>query len=287
MAFNFGAGLAEMGGAIAKTAGTALLEQQKSDLDKERLVLADELAGKRQDKQNEFIAGQSVLDREHKTSENALNRASEEKRTAMSAGASIQSALIHERSVDKQIAAAKPIRDAELALKTIETDSKKLLFDTHKAYNDAVTGGDPAKIEQARTALEAAQFSSGDEVKKVTVQAGIVKAADMERQSIRAQMSSFEAKFPGGPMTETAKAQQADLKRQMEEADRRFNSEFRLLRSMRDGVLGQGSNKDRKPLGELPGLGEEVKARASGTATGAPLLNPPDIDAITRALGGG
>lgn len=48
MPFDLGAGLAAMGGSIADTAGKASLEIQRADLDRQRMLLADELQGKRE-----------------------------------------------------------------------------------------------------------------------------------------------------------------------------------------------------------------------------------------------
>lgn len=48
MPFDLGAGLAAMGGSIADTAGKASLEMQRADLDRQRLLLADQLQGKRE-----------------------------------------------------------------------------------------------------------------------------------------------------------------------------------------------------------------------------------------------
>lgn len=86
MAFDIGAGLAEMGKTVSQTAGTMLIDREKADLDKERLILADELAGKRQDKQNEFTkseridtqtyqSGEKEKDRTWQGGENEKNRA--------------------------------------------------------------------------------------------------------------------------------------------------------------------------------------------------------------------
>lgn len=48
MPFDLGAGLASMGGSIAETAGRGALEIQRADLDRQRILLADELQGKRE-----------------------------------------------------------------------------------------------------------------------------------------------------------------------------------------------------------------------------------------------
>lgn len=50
MAFNIGAGLSAMGASVANTAGSEALEMQKSNLESQRDILADQLAGARESK---------------------------------------------------------------------------------------------------------------------------------------------------------------------------------------------------------------------------------------------
>lgn len=50
MAFNLGGGLAEMGRSVAQTAGEAAINIQRAELEKERIALADSLAGARDSK---------------------------------------------------------------------------------------------------------------------------------------------------------------------------------------------------------------------------------------------
>ena len=117
--FNVAAGLSQMGETVARVTGLAALEQQKSGLEIERLKLANDLAMQRESvgrkeqhglnmetlgKQQTFTAG-----------ENKLNRESEERRTATSAGASIRSAEIGLESTKLQIAARSAENDKTIA----------------------------------------------------------------------------------------------------------------------------------------------------------------------------
>lgn len=94
MAFDFGAGLSAMGGAVSKTAGDYLLENQKSIYEQEKLKLADQLAQARDKENQKFTAGESDKDRAFKGEEGEKTRTSEEKRTGISAGATIGAASI-------------------------------------------------------------------------------------------------------------------------------------------------------------------------------------------------
>lgn len=76
MAFDFGAGVSAAGAAVSEAAKGLTLESQKAELEKEKVILADQLAGKRDVAQREFLAGESALGRTHTSSENVLQRAS-------------------------------------------------------------------------------------------------------------------------------------------------------------------------------------------------------------------
>lgn len=108
MAFNFSAGVSMMGSAIADSA----LDFQKAAAQKEMMVLADQMAGVRDEKQRTFQSSERVETQKHTASENALNRVTQIeaaniglKGSLASSGASLQSARIHADSVAKQIAA--------------------------------------------------------------------------------------------------------------------------------------------------------------------------------------
>lgn len=92
--FNIGAGFAQMGETVGRVAGLAFLEQQKSGLEAERLRLANDFAMQRQTQQQGFEMEKLGKTQEFQKGESALDRASAEKRTAMSAGASVESARI-------------------------------------------------------------------------------------------------------------------------------------------------------------------------------------------------
>ena len=63
MAFDIGNGLSSMGTAVAATAGAYTLEAQKAELEMQKVKLADELAGGREEKQRGFLSGESEKER--------------------------------------------------------------------------------------------------------------------------------------------------------------------------------------------------------------------------------
>lgn len=95
MAFDIGAGLAEAGKSLAQTAQAYTLESQKAELEQEKIKLADQLAGAREEKQRSFVTSEREATQKFTGGENALNRDNVVKLANISAAASIQSAGIH------------------------------------------------------------------------------------------------------------------------------------------------------------------------------------------------
>lgn len=94
MAFDIGAGLAEMGKSLAQTGQVLAIEQQRANLEKEKVMLADQLAGVREEKGRVFQAGESEKQRTWQSGEGILNRASSEKVATIGAGATLGAASI-------------------------------------------------------------------------------------------------------------------------------------------------------------------------------------------------
>lgn len=133
MAFDISAGLSNAGAAVAKTAGDAVLESQKADLEKEKVILADQLAGVREDKQRGFLTSERVAGQEYMSGEKGLDRANAEKLAtiqadavikghSISAGAAMYSADRglegHKYAVDASTATADKLHDLNLRLGT-------------------------------------------------------------------------------------------------------------------------------------------------------------------------
>lgn len=112
MAFDIGNGLASAGTAVAATAGQLSLEAQKAELENQKVKLADELAGKREETQRGFLSGENEKERgsREKIAGEANTTHLEAAKIGLQgslagAGASIEAARIHAGSVEKQIAA--------------------------------------------------------------------------------------------------------------------------------------------------------------------------------------
>lgn len=112
MAFSLMNGLSTAGTAVAATAGAYTLEAQKAEAETAKIQLADELAGKRQDKQNVFASEESGKERGSREKISGETNATHIEAAKIglqgslaSAGATLEGARIHANSVEKQIAA--------------------------------------------------------------------------------------------------------------------------------------------------------------------------------------
>lgn len=119
MAFDVSAGLSSMGTAVAATAGAATLEAQKADLEMQKVKLADELAGKREETQRQFLTAERLSTQGFQSGENVLNRASAKELAQIQVAGTIQAAGI---TAGAHVAASKYAADlgAQTAAKQID-----------------------------------------------------------------------------------------------------------------------------------------------------------------------
>ena len=164
MAFDVSAGISAMGEAVAKTAGSYALEAQKIAAQEEMLKLADGLATTRESlgraETAKYAEESQGREFKFKGDEGILNRASEEKRTSMTAGATVQSAKYshdaskyvadssndyHKYSVDKNTAAYKEIAE-------INSRSREKVADTTSKAKLEIKGMTALSPEATETA---------------------------------------------------------------------------------------------------------------------------------------
>lgn len=152
--FNVAAGLSQMGETVSKFAGTAALEQQRADLQKQSLILSNQLAGERESKgrQEQHGLNMQTLDKTQAftAAESEKDRANRLQATGISAGASITAARM-------QIDAMAPVRAAQIEASKIEAEGRKLdnelkssIVSARKELQSATETGDPTAIEAAK-----------------------------------------------------------------------------------------------------------------------------------------
>lgn len=283
MAFDFGAGLANAGAAIADTAGKWTLEAQKADLETQKIKLADELAGAREEKGRAFTTSERVATQGFTSGENVLNRTNAKDIAQLSADAAVKSAGIHAgatmgaaqigaASVDKQIASREkehaldiatlePGRNADVLAKTIANTNAQNVVDARKELDDATSKGDPAGVQAAKLKVYNAEYSGKDEVAKVSLyqaQAKILETALAQAQTrLVALQDPIKQMEPGTKALATSMQAQVD----------RLQAEFMAaVRTANEAVKGLPSytppgttaapdlNKYMRPPAASPGL---------------------------------
>jgi len=156
MRFDVGAGLAAMGETVGRVAGAMTLEAQKADLQRQTLILADQMAGERESRGRKEQHGYTLetLDKQQtfQSGENEANRKNSLATAGISAGASMSNARLAAET-QKEISAAglkarSEEHDKTLAA-TIQSAAKIQIGDDGTAYsvNPATNKVEPFKIE--------------------------------------------------------------------------------------------------------------------------------------------
>lgn len=164
MPFNISAGLSSMGGAVAATAGTAALEQQKSDLERQNLALASNLAEGRESRlETQRQAGASQLETQRQagaitlaqtTSKLGIEAQKEEAENAADLTKKLGSDPDY-IAAQKNLASADPLKTAQAAdamaqaaLYGLQTDTAKKVADARQEIIDEESkdNPDPAKL---------------------------------------------------------------------------------------------------------------------------------------------
>lgn len=173
MAFDIGNGLASAGAAVATTAGAYALESQKADLEKEKVVLADQLANVREDKQRGFVTSERVAGQTFQSGEKGLDRASAEK-------------------------VAEEANKVHLAVAGMQVGSAKYAVDQRTAVErEALT---PAEVRTAQW------FAKATPEEKTAFQSALLTKAGMPAWAVGGGASAphsdvTPAKLPGDPST--------------------------------------------------------------------------------------
>lgn len=292
MAFDLGNGLANAGTAVAATAGAYTLESQKADLENQKIVLADQLAGARQEKQNVFQSSERVATQGFTSGENVLNRQSGKdiaqigadaavKAAGMHAGATVQAAQIGAASSAANLKATleqnKPLIDAEVLTKTIANTNAQTLADAKKALEDARTSSDPNALKAAQQKVYDAEYSSQSQVQQVSLYQAQAKISESAMNLVQSKIASLQAS-PSSMMPET-QATIRQLQAQLKQRESEFNA---AMRTADDALKNLPAyNPPGTQGGTTPDLNKYLKAPAAvapvPVPTGAPsgLVNQP------------
>lgn len=267
-------GLSTLGKSIADTAQVSLIESQRADLEKQKVMLADQLAGARQDKQNVYTSGENEKQRTFTGGENAANRTSEEKRTGISAGAQITSANIQAKSA---------LDVATLKANELPTEAKFLDWLTTKASPEQKAAGfsllaskidkketyTPLSAAEAKTALGDAYDSNkayqrGSHGKIEPIGGSLVNIQNQSESKFTGQLGEQDAKRVGEIQENTKNI--VDVANKVRLATDQFKNTY-------TGPAAEAANAYFKALGALgvPGAADKANAAAAAQAIIAEL----------------
>lgn len=283
MAFDIGNGLASAGAAVADTAGKYTLEAQKGELENQKIMLADQLAGKREETQRGFLAGESEKERGSREKISGETNATHIEAAKIglqghlaSAGATLEGARIHANSVEKQIAA----ENARSTAIQMNDDGTSSIVNKVTGKVDPLLGpdGQPMRFKDpdlAKAQLEAVRTTStqlGDLQRKYQTD------VTGPRQSL---LQAQKDPMLIGP--EKAKAI-ADAKAEVDRIEKQYAPDFLRLNSRLDTLaesLGTKAKIAPTSTGGRPPLSDFSKPPAvTATPTSPSLVSTPAIDGM-------
>jgi hypothetical protein len=294
MAFDFGQGLSEMGKAVATTGG----ELVKADLEQQKITLADQLAGAREEKQRSFLTSERVATQQFTSGENTLQRANAKDIAMIGADAAVKSAGIHaggaitaarigaesqEKRQGLELEAMRPVReaqvkayDAETLGKTVAAESQKNIFESRKELDAALASGDQTQIKTAQMKNYAAEFSAKEEVQRASVYQAQAKLIENALAAAQARLVSIQEK--GFTPESQALAKTLDL--QVKKLQTDLNA---AIRAADDAVKNlptfapSGASSDTKfdLTKYLPRVGAAVGVKPKGIINNTPSIETP------------
>ncbi len=304
MAFDIGAGLAEAGKAVAQTAGTYLLESQKAELEKEKVMLADQLAGVREEKQRGFLTSERKDTQAFTGAENDKSRTNAEKianigaeaskaSAGIHAGATIAAANIsaasHMAGLTKQIAAQydlqqssqtfqsgekekdrayqKPLFDAEVLGKQVKAASEQAVLDARSDLQKATQAGDLGAIEAAKQKVAVAEYTTKEDMQQVAVYQTQARLIETAKMAAEAKLVALQNNVSTA-MTPEGKALINQMQQQVNKLQREFDSAV----SMAHQAIGRMTQVGGTPPAGALDLSKYMKPPVA--ATPPSILNP-------------
>lgn len=284
MAFDIGAGLSTAGTAVAASAGAQILESQKAELEMEKVKLADQLAGAREEKQRGFLTSERVATQEFTGGENTKNRQNSLdiaklttdatiKAAGIGAGATIASAQMHVNMMQKQMDQNAPLIAAQIKQVGAATEEQQVKTATAVIANsnakekeaaqeelaEAGKSGDPTKIAAAQQRFAVANANSSEMATLATATASLARLAKDEMDKIQAAMVS--------PMNQVPE-RQAQLQSQYKAAEDMYKQRM-------DAAISASKSVPMLPQGG--GTGGVIKYDAAGNRVGAAAPAAPPV----------
>jgi hypothetical protein len=258
-------GLSALGSSTAAFAGAAGLEQQKSDLAKQSMVLADQLATTRES------AGRQEAGQIAATAQASQQAFQAGQTQVTEAGATARSAATNTTSLGiayAQLAAAKPEQQAiiaqqaqQTAVAAVQAQNATDLRTAHTALaaEQANAQPDPTKIASLKNQVVSLEASAGTEAATTTAAAGMYRT-DMEAvQHFNTELVTATAALNNPDMQDTDRAAQkglvANLQKQLDGATAALKYSSDMVHSRVGNANGQGAPgvAPAPPAGVPPG----------------------------------
>lgn len=248
MPFSLLNGLSTLGTGVSEFAGRAGLEQQRADLAKQNLVLADQLATTREsagrqeagqiaataaEKEHGFLGEQGAAQRATQVQTAQIGAGATLGAAGISAAASKYAADTQSKGLYAQLAALEPGRQqdilasqAKVAFEAVQTQNAQDLRDAHTALQaeTAKPDADPNKISALKSQVTSLETSASTEASTTTAAAAMYRT-DMDAvQHFNTQLVTATAALNSPDMSDTDRTAQkgliADLKTQLTGAQR-------------------------------------------------------------------
>lgn len=299
MPFDIGAGLSSMGTSVAQTAGTAALELQKSNLETQKEILANQLAttrettieGQREQAAKDIIPLQTaaqVSAHKQETQDAADIAIAQAPKLA-----AVNDQIAKDRASDPEyLASLRKIGDASATVAERASAAASMaqvfnmkLQDTalqgvqaaRTALQKAVDSGDTDAIRAAQQQMAVATYSAKDEVVAAATQKGVADSARLYVESIDARIAriagSTQANTPEG------KSQLAQLNGERAQAQQ----SYKTLQAAAVAAAQQIPNVNLGSSGVKPGappLGNIFGKPAPAAAPPAGLINAPSTSGL-------
>ncbi len=284
MAFDIGAGLSEAGKSVAQTAQAYTLEAQKADLEKEKVLLADQLAGVREEKGRAHQTSERVATQTFQGGENEKTRTNQAhvQAAGIGAGATIaaarESAQAHLLGIQKQLDAMAPERTASVEGKQIENATKSQLLGARDDYLKALEGGDVDAQTKAIQKMAGIEFTPKDQYTEASLYQTQARLYEQAMTSALTKLATLQAN-PTASLTPEGKAAIDSLAKQVQLLQGNFQSAIGSAKDALGRVPnygGRGGSTDNS-TGVIQYDASGNRVTGGGAVTGEPqsIINTP------------
>lgn len=263
MAFNIGQGLAGAADAVAKTAGTMTIESQRAELQKELVVLADQMATRRDDAQRGFLSSERVAGQEFQGGQKELDREAQREIQKLQSETSLATAGIAagatKYSTDARTEESRLTRE-----QSKDEFTRKLEADTEKATGFQIgEGGVGYLVNKVTGKSDAVKDEKGEPIKfrdpdAAKAQYEAIRGVTEEKRAINQQfgpqlaqanarvLQAQKPTMPGLPQTPEDKKAAADARAEYAALQRQYREMMEPLtlkgNRLTEALLGNGKS---------------------------------------------